>query len=307
MEHTMSEKTVFMFPGQGSQYPGMRAKLGELSAGQARLFELADELLDFPLTRLIDEGPEEELTATSNAQPALLVMGIAASMAVEKRGFVPDIVMGHSLGEYTALVYSGAMSFEEGIRLVRTRGLLMANAVDRSPGKMAAVMGADRDRLDELVAEVSKQGVLEITNLNSPLQLVLSGEDHTIDLVVDRVNDEGLGRALLLNVSAPFHSSLMQPMADEFAQHLDKVEIGPPQQLFIDNVTGEPESDPSGIRKKLVQQLTSPVLWERSVRTAHAAGAAAFIECGPRNVLRGLVRRTVRGVSSKTAEMLLAS
>lgn len=303
----MTDKTVFMFPGQGSQYPGMRMKLGEFSEQTRELFETADELLGFSLTALIDEGPEEELTATQNAQPALLTMGIAASKAVEARGFLPDIVMGHSLGEYTALVYTGSLTFEDGLRIVRRRGELMAQAATKAPGSMAAVMGADREKLMTLVSEIGSEGVLEITNINSPKQVVLSGENHTIDLMIDRVNEEGLGSAMPLNVSAPFHSSLMQPIADDFGRFLADFELRAPAHMFIDNVTGKIESAPEAIAGKLVRQLTSPVLWEASVMTAHAAGAGTYVECGPKNVLRGLVRRTVRGVVSKTVEMLLAS
>jgi [acyl-carrier-protein] S-malonyltransferase len=296
-----------MFPGQGSQYAGMRSKLGIGNPDLEALFAQADAVLGFPLTRLIDEGPDEELTATRNAQPALLAMGVAAGLAVRARGHCPHIVMGHSLGEYSALVAAGALPFDEALRLVRTRGELMAKAVERTPGKMAAVVGADRQKLEALVTEIAQEGILEITNVNSANQLVLSGENRTLDLLVERANAERVGRAMALNVSAPFHSSLMKPMAEEFAGHLARIPLAAPTLCFIDNVTGRPETDPEEIRRKLVLQLFSPVQWERSVLTAAELGAATFIECGPKSVLSGLVKRTVKGVSIVASEGLLAT
>jgi [acyl-carrier-protein] S-malonyltransferase len=296
-----------MFPGQGSQYAGMRRKLGVLSAGQERLFGRADELLGFPLTRLIDEGPQEELTRTFNAQPALLVTGLAAAMAVEERGLHPDLVMGHSLGEYAALVQAGVLSFEDALSLVRVRGQLMARAVERTPGRMAAVIGADAGKLDALVAELARTGILEITNANAPGQVVLSGENSLIDQLVEGVRARRLGRALPLDVSAPFHSSMMRPLAGEFSRHLDAVRLSAPRCSFIDNVSGMEESDPERIRAKLVEQLFRPVLWEQGIRRAGELGMKTFVECGPRTVLSGLVKRTLRDVSIIGSEALLTT
>jgi len=301
----VSDKTVFMFPGQGSQYVGMKEALGPLSEPQKALFEQADELLDFPLTQLIDSGDQRELTRTYNAQPALLVTGMAAALAVEGLGYSADFVMGHSLGEYTALVYTGALSFDDGIGLVRTRGRLMARAVERSPGKMAAVIRADITKLEETIAEVAENEVLEISNLNSPGQVVLSGEVAAIDRAVEAVNSRRLGRAIPLDVAAPFHCSLMAPMAAEFEEVLAGVTINKSRYGFIDNVSGGFESDPERIRNKLVAQLTSPVLWAKSVLCAYEAGASSFLECGPKKVLSGLVKRTVREVDAQAAETLL--
>jgi len=300
-----NDKTVFMFPGQGSQYAGMRRKLGELTGAEEDLFIQADELVGFPLSRLIDEGPDDELTRTENAQPALLVTGIAAARRLGQQDLRAHMAMGHSLGEYGALVHAGALEFADAVRLVRTRGLLMAEAVEKTPGGMAAVVGARLEQLREVVAELGRQGIIEITNFNSPSQVVLSGESQVIDLAVSTLKERRVGRAIPLNVSAPFHSSMMKPMADEFAGHLERVEIGVPRLAFIDNVTGLPEADPAAIRAKLVSQLTHPVMWEKSVRTAVESGAGTFVECGPGKALSGLVKRIARGSRILWSEKLL--
>jgi [acyl-carrier-protein] S-malonyltransferase len=200
----MSDKTVYMFPGQGSQSVGMRSKLGAMSGRQKELFSTADYILGFPLSVLMDEGPDEELTRTSNTQPALLVMGIAFGTAVDAHGYRADIVMGHSLGEYTALVHCGVLDFKDAVKMVRRRGELMEKAVKNTPGKMAAVIGADKSKLEDIIGICSKDGVIEIANINSPAQVVLSGQVAAIDRAVGLINDGGTGKAVELNVSAPF-------------------------------------------------------------------------------------------------------
>jgi [acyl-carrier-protein] S-malonyltransferase len=301
----MGEKTVYMFPGQGSQSVGMRGKLGAMSEEQKELFSTADYILGFPLSGLIDEGPDEELTRTSNTQPALLVMGMAFGRALDARGRRADIVMGHSLGEYTALVHGGVIDFKDALRIVRRRGELMEKAVKNSPGKMAAVIGADLAKLETIISECRQEGVLEITNFNSPMQVVLSGEAATVNRAVRVINEGGSGKAVELNVSAPFHSSLMKPAAEEFSRFLDEFAFNPPRAEFIDNVTGRLENDPERIKNKLVLQLSSPVQWERSVRAACEIGAATFIESGPGSVLAGLVKRIVKDQKIITGEKFL--
>lgn len=301
----MGEKTVFMFPGQGSQSVGMRGGLGALSDAQKELFAAADGLLGFSLSGLIDNGPEEELTRTSNTQPALLVMGTAFARAIEARGSRADIVMGHSLGEYAALVHCGVLEFGDAVRIVRRRGELMEAAARNTPGRMAAVIGMELMALESIIAGISGKGVLEITNFNSPVQVVLSGESAAVDAAVRAVNESGAGKAVPLNVSAPFHSSLMKPVAGEFGRFLAGFTLRPPRTEFIDNVTGLAESDPEEIRRKLVLQLHSPVQWEKSVATACSSGAAAFIESGPGSVLAGLVKRIARDRKIITGEKLL--
>ncbi len=301
----MGDKTVFMFPGQGSQSVGMRDKLGGLTEGQKELFSTTDALLGFSLSGLIDRGPEEELTRTSNTQPALLVMGMAFARAIEARGHQADIVMGHSLGEYAALVHCGALEFVDAVRIVRRRGELMEEAVRNTPGMMAAVIGMERPALEAVMAECAVKGLLEITNFNSPTQVVLSGENEAVKAAVRAINGGGAGKAIELNVSAPFHSTLMKPIAEEFRRFLAGFFFKSPRIEFIDNVTGMAESDPEEIRRKLVLQLYSPVQWEKSVMTACRSGAALFIESGPGSVLAGLVRRIARDRKIIIGEKLL--
>jgi [acyl-carrier-protein] S-malonyltransferase len=301
----MEGKTVYMFPGQGSQSVGMRSRLGAMTSEQKELFSAADYLLGFPLSALIDDGPDEELTRTSNTQPALLVMGLAFGKAIDARGNRADIVMGHSLGEYTALTHGGAIDFKDAVRIVRKRGELMEKAVKNTPGTMAAVIGAERSGLESIIAECARDGVIEITNYNSPQQVVLSGETAVVNRAVSLINEGGNGKAVALNVSAPFHSSLMKPAAEEFSRFLADFEFRAPRAEFIDNVTGLMENDPQNIKNKLVLQLSSPVQWEKSVRTACAAGAAVFIEAGPGTVLSGLVKRIVKDQKILSGEKLI--
>ncbi len=302
----MADKKVFMVPGQGAQYVGMRSRMGVLSESASEAFSRADEIVELPLSDIIDRGPESELVRTSVTQPALLAMARACSLLLEERGYAADIVMGHSLGEYAALVYAGVIDYEQALRIVRKRGLLMEGAAASAPGKMAAVIGSDRSELESLVKECSSRGVLEITNYNSPQQVVLSGEKAAVDHAINEINTGNIGKALELNVSAPFHSSLMKPVAEDFRGFLAGFSFNVPHVMFIDNVTGSPESDPERIRDKLVQQLFMPVQWEHSVLAAQQAGAVSFIECGPGSVLSGLVKRTVRGVEIRTGEKILA-
>jgi len=297
--------TAYMFPGQGSQSVGMREKIGAMSDRQKDLFARADDILGYSLSDLIDRGPEDELTRTSNAQPALLVTGIAFAMALDERGMKADAAMGHSLGEYTALVHAGVISFDDGVRIVRRRGELMEEAVRDTPGKMAAVIGMQLHALEEVIARCRVHGVIEITNFNSPSQVVLSGERAAVDHAVRAINEGGTAKAIELNVSAPFHSSLMKPIAETFGSFLADVEFHPPRCRFIDNVTGGLESSPEAIRRKLVDQLSSPVQWERAVRTAVETGIDTFIEAGPGTVLSGLVKRIAKGVKVMGAESIL--
>lgn len=231
----------------------------------------------------------------------------AYSLVLEQQGYTADIVMGHSLGEYAALVYAGVIDYEQALIIVRKRGALMEDAVHAHPGKMAAVIGADRTRLEALVRECNALGVLEITNFNSPQQVVLSGQSAPLERAMAEITAGNLGRAMELNVSAPFHSSLMKPMAESFREYLSSFTFKKPRVTFIDNVTGAVEADPARIRDKLVQQLYMPVQWERSLTSASGEGAGAFIECGPGSVLAGLARRSLRGVEIKTGEKLLGS
>jgi [acyl-carrier-protein] S-malonyltransferase len=300
-------KTALLFPGQGSQSVGMRQKLGARSAVQDEIFARTERVLGFDLARLVDAGSEAELTRTPNAQPALLAMDVAHAEGLRARGIVPDVVLGHSLGEYAALVVAGALGFEDAVRLVRARGRLMEEAAQRTPGRMVAVLKAPREALETLVAECAAKGILGIANLNGPEQVVISGEAPAVDAAVEAIRERRLGRAVPLNVSAAFHCPLMSPVAEAFRAELEGVEIRPPGPTFVDNVTGGTESDPARIREKLVRQIDSPVRWEDAMRTALSLGVERFVESGPGSVLAALAKRIAPpGTIIATSESCLA-
>lgn len=290
-------KTAWMFPGQGSQFVGMRQSVLQMDAAVAPLFDEADEILGFSLSRMMDEGDKTTLTQTENAQPAILTTSIAAANILEKRGDSPDVVMGHSLGEYSALVACGSLAFADALRLVRKRGELMAEATERTGGgSMAAVKVADMAKLEALILEINARHTLELTNLNSPKQVVLSGANDAIEEAVGRIKETKAGRAMKLNVSAPFHCSLMRPIAETFETTLENVTISPPRTAFIDNVTGGFELKPEAIRAKLVKQLYSPVLWLKALQSAQAFEVTRFVEVGAGKVLCGLARQSLEAV-----------
>lgn len=282
-----------MFPGQGSQYVGMTDFLEPLSNTHKKLFDLADEILNFSLSKLIHDGPDELLTKTSIAQPALLVTSLAAVLKLEEQGQRADIVMGHSLGEYTALVHAGSLEFKDALRLVRERGLLMENASQKNPGKMIAVIGSHKENWKPWADRFE----VDIANINAPTQIVLSGTINAINKISLAIEENQLGQIVPLNVSAPFHSSLMKPLAREFETHLEKIEFKPPKILFIDNVTGNPEQDPQRIKQKLVEQVYKPVQWQKAVESAWKLGGRNFVECGPGKILAGLVKKITRELS----------
>jgi len=285
------EPVAFMFPGQGSQRVGMWKDLGARSAiGRRRLAE-AEDRLALPLERLMSDGPQSELTRTELAQPCLLLGDVVCAERLLGRGLRPVVYLGHSVGEYAALVLAGVLRFGDALELVRTRGLLMARAAEEIPGGMAAVLGMDRQSVEDLMTEVRADALVEITNVNAPRQVVISGATDGVERVVGAVNKSRRGRAVALAVSAPFHCSLMEPVAQAFREHVSAVAFGPPHPNFIDNVTGSVERDPERIRAKLVEQIYRPVLWEQAVLAAHALGARTFVECGPGRVLTGLLKR----------------
>lgn len=307
-----AQRTAFMFPGQGSQSVGMFSRLlGDRPAARARLQE-AEQLLGWPLAARMEQGPEEALRDTERAQPALLTVSVACAEALREPDGgegPPEVVLGHSVGEYAALVVGGALSFADAVRLVQARAALMGRASRAAPGGMVAVLGAPPDALADLVAEVAGPdlGVLEITNFNAPKQQVLSGQQAALDAAVALVTERRLGRAVPLPVSAPFHCALMKPLAEQFAAHLRAVTLRAPRCRFIDNVTGALEADPEAIRAKLVEQLYKPVRWEDSVHSAARLGVTRFVECGPGKVLTGLVKRIQRKAERVTAEQRLAA
>jgi [acyl-carrier-protein] S-malonyltransferase len=292
-------KIAFIFPGQGSQTVGMGKALVESYKPSEQYFALADQKLGFPLSTLIFEGPQNDLTLTTNAQPALLTTSIAILEHFKQSGITPDYVAGHSLGEYTALVAAGAFSFEEGVFAVRKRGEFMENAVPNGEGTMAAVLGLDREKLAEVTNEVTESGhLVQLANINCPGQIVISGTAKGVELAGAKAKEAGAKRVLPLEVSGPFHSELMKPAAEKLTGVLDDMAIQSIEIPVIANVTATEMTEASDIKEKLIQQLYSPVQWEKTVQHLIHLGVDTFIEIGPGKVLSGLVKKVSR--SAKT-------
>lgn len=302
-------KIAFVFPGQGAQAVGMGRDIYEADPQARSLFEKADAALGYSLSRIIFEGPEEELKVTYHTQPALLTTSMAYLELFRARyGVQPDYTAGHSLGEYTALAASGAIGFEDAVRTVRARGEFMEQAVPGGQGAMAAVLGAEREALAALCSSISASGaVAELANLNCPGQIVVSGSKEGIQAVVERGKEAGAKRVIPLEVSGPFHSSLMKPASEKLAAALEAVEIRPASVPVVANVSAQAATEPSEIRNLLVEQVYSSVLWEDSVTWLIRQGVDQFIEFGSGNVLAGLIKkidRSVQVVSMNSLEAL---
>ncbi|PZM66840.1 ACP S-malonyltransferase [Paenibacillus dendritiformis] len=303
-------KLAFVFPGQGSQAVGMGKDVYDAVPAAREAFETADQVLGFPLTEMIFQGPEGDLKQTSNTQPALLATSWALYQALERHHIRPDYVAGHSLGEYGALVAAGVLRFEDAIAIVRQRGQFMEQAVPSGQGAMAAVLGAERERLGALCDDISAAGTpVEMANLNCPGQIVVSGSREGIDAVVERGKEAGAKRVIPLEVSGPFHSALMKPAAERLGEALRAVEMQDARIPVIANVTARPVTEAERIRGLLVEQVFSPVLWEDSVRYLIDQGVDTFVEIGSGTVLAGLIKkidRSVRIVSMNSLEAIEA-
>ena len=292
-------KVAFVFPGQGSQTVGMGKELAEKYSEVMGYFEKADKTLDTKLSQLIFEGPKEELTKTYNTQPALLTTSMAILDFFRKSGIQADFVAGHSLGEYTALVAAGVLSFEEGVFAVRKRGEFMEHAVPNGEGSMAAVLGLDRDPLSDVTKAVSEEGFpVSLANLNCPGQIVISGSREGVERAGVKAKEAGAKRVLPLEVSGPFHSSLMKPAAEQLREVLDGMEMKDAEIPVVINVTAQPVSSASEIKDKLIEQLYSPVQWEDSVTKMIDLGVDTFIEIGPGKVLSGLIKKIDKTVKT---------
>ena len=285
----------FLFPGQGAQAVGMIADIAAEERVVGERLEAASAAVGFDLAGIIREGPEERLNQTAVTQPALVAVSAALLDVWTKRGGpAPTVVAGHSLGEYAALVAAGVLDFGDAVRLVHERGKLMQDAVPAGEGAMAAVLGLD----DEVVAACCAlvEGVVTPANYNSPGQVVIAGSRASVDAAVAACKDRGARRAVPLDVSVPSHCELMAPAAEPLAGLLDAIDMRDPTVPVVQNVGAQAVSDATTIRKNLIRQLVSPVLWSQSVTAMAAAGARNFVECGPGNVLAGLARRIDRSL-----------
>ena len=272
----------------------MGRELAQDFAVARKVFAEADAALGFAISKLCFEGPAEELQLTANTQPAILTVSIAAAMVLREKGISADYVAGHSLGEYSALVAAGALGLADAVRLVRKRGQYMQEAVPVGQGAMAAILGLDGAALEEICREAAQGEVVSPANLNSPGQVVIAGNAAAVARAVELAKGRGAKRAIMLNVSAPFHCALMKPAQDRLSVDLDATNLENPQVPLVNNVGAQVVTAPSIIREGLKQQVTAPVRWEESIRRLRAEGVELFVEVGPGKVLSGLVRQIDR-------------
>jgi [acyl-carrier-protein] S-malonyltransferase len=301
-------KLAYQFPGQGSQFVEMGRDLYEAFPSARAVFDKADGVLDIALSRMCFEGPAEQLNDTLNTQPAIFATSIAMLRVLEERGLEgPAYVAGHSMGEFSALAAAGALSFEDGLRVVRERGRLMKEAGTQSPGGMAAIIALDREVVERICASVREQSgeYVGIANDNCPGQLVISGSVTALEQAMEQTAEQGAKVVKRLAVSIGGHSPLMSQAADEFRRVLADTPINRPSVPIVANATASPLTDPDEIRDALGRQLTSPVHWTDSVRWIVAQGVTRFIEIGPKDVLTGLVKRIDRQVTRMTTADIL--
>jgi [acyl-carrier-protein] S-malonyltransferase len=295
-------KAVFLFPGQGAQYAGMGKKIHDQYPVAREIFKTADEILGFSLSGLCFEGPEEELQKTINAQPAIFTVSVACAGVLLERGIEPLAAAGHSLGEYSALVTAGSISFADGVMLVRKRGQYMQETVPLGTGGMVAVLGLDAPEITRVCSQVRSEGmVVDAANFNCPGQVVIAGENQALERAKILAKEAGAKRCLPLAVSAPFHSTLLRPAGDKMAAELAAVEIKDPRIPVVANVTADYVTNGDHVRRLLVEQVYSPVRWEESmIRLVN--DFETFIEAGPGNVLTGLLKKISRKVSIANTE-----
>ncbi|MCR5827641.1 MAG: ACP S-malonyltransferase [Bacteroidales bacterium] len=280
---------AYVFPGQGSQFPGMGKDLYENSAAARAVFDKAGEVLGFDIVKIMFEGSDEQLRETSVTQPSIFIHSVAAARAIED--FTPDMVAGHSLGEFSALVASGALDYEDALRLVAARANAMNEACRQNPGKMAAIINLDDATVRKICDET--EGIVVPANYNSPGQVVISGEADAVDRACKAAKAAGAKRVLPLPVGGAFHSPLMEPARAALAKAIDRTQFRAPICPIFQNVDSLPHTDPAEIKANLIAQLTGPVLWSQSVLNMHQAGATDFTELGPGSVLTNLIGRII--------------
>jgi len=290
------EKIAFVFPGQGSQKAGMGKDLIENYPEAEILFSKANIALNkegIDITKLCFEGPEEELKNTVNAQPAILTISTILFELLKKHNIRPSIIAGHSLGEYSALVASSAIKFEDAVKLVRKRGEYMQSATPAGTGSMLAIIGLEKDEISKMCEKINDIGIVEIANYNSPTQIVVSGEIKPLDKLTKLAKEKGARKVIPLKVSAPFHSSLMKLAKDNLAIYLEKVEIYNPRIPIICNISADYVRNKEEVRSALIEQMNHPVLWVDSIMKMNSKGINCFVEVGPGKILRGLIKQII--------------
>ncbi|MCE5177448.1 MAG: ACP S-malonyltransferase [Caldisericales bacterium] len=295
--------TAFLMPGQGSQYVGMLGKLDAYPKAQ-QIISKVNGILGFDLVKLMNEGPIEQLTQTENTQPALVACSAAWLEIAKEKGLSCQFALGHSLGEYSALYAAGSIDLETALRLVRRRGELMRDATSKIPGTMGAIIGLPAEKVREICQEASKTGVCEMANFNSSGQIVVSGEVEAVKKAMELAKEAKARLARLLQVSAPFHSSMMDPVAEVFAKDLETANISDAKFSVVANVNAKPVQKASEIRENLTKQINSPVLWEKSILQVVAMGVDNFVEVGAKNVLTGLNGQIVPNLTTSNTEAM---
>lgn len=294
----MNMKTAYVFPGQGAQFSGMGKDLYDNSLKAREMMERANEILGFRITDIMFSGSDEDLRATKVTQPAIFLHSVCLALCSDDLP-APDMVGGHSLGEFSALVACGAVDFESALRLVAVRASEMQKCCEANPGGMAAIIGLPNEKVEEICAGTS--GIVIPANYNCNGQVVISGEKHAVEAACEAMKAAGAKRALPLSVSGAFHSPLMEAARVELGKAIEKTEVKTPSCPIYQNVTAKPETDPARIKDNLLQQLTSPVKWTQTVENMLADGATIFRELGPGNVLQGLIKRIAASAGSEVS------